>query len=129
MVESVGLAVAALLATRATEAFGAGAGRGAWDFVRRLADLVRDRLGSDPGAAAALEELRAGPSDPARIRALAGFVQHYADDDPDFSDQLERLVREGSRDPVAGRFVTEVTGNASIGKLVNIAEVQGDVNF
>ncbi|OHV34664.1 hypothetical protein CC117_20880 [Parafrankia colletiae] len=129
MIESVGLAVAALFAVRATEAFGAGAGEGAWGFVRRLADLVRTRFSSDPDAGAALDELSASPSDAARIEAVAAFVQGYADVDPGFAAELERLIRHGASDPVAGRFVTEITGNASVGKLVNIGEVTGDVSF
>jgi hypothetical protein len=49
--------------------------------------------------------------------------------DEDFRRELEGLVAELKTDPVAGRFVTTVSGDARVGKIANIGNVTGDVSF
>jgi hypothetical protein len=129
MVDPITITVATLLASKAVEALGGKVGEGLWAGIGRLAGLVREKLGGDSAGAAALERLEANPQDRTAVERLAGELDRHAAADPDFHQQLTALVEEARRDPKAGQFVTNVYGNAQVGKLVNIGDVQGNVSF
>ena len=63
------------------------------------------------------------------MQAVADAVAERARQDPAFLAELEALVAEARQDPDLGRFVTVISGNASVGKVTNIGEVHGDVSF
>ncbi|WP_322778507.1 hypothetical protein [Frankia sp. Cas4] len=129
MVDSLGLSVAALLAARGAEAFGAGAGRGAWEIIGRLAEVVRRRFSGDTQAAGAIRELATNPTSAERMQTVAEFVSHYARLDPEFTATLKNLINEGQNEPLIRQVVTNVSDSASVEKIVNIGEVHGDITF
>ncbi|WP_239395459.1 hypothetical protein [Frankia sp. CiP3] len=129
MVDSLGLSVAALLAARGAEAFGAGAGHGAWEIISRLADVVRRRFSGDAQAAGAIRELAANPTSSERIQTVAEFVSQYARLDPEFTTTLKKLLSDGQSEPLIRQVVTNVSDSASVEKIVNIGEVHGGITF
>lgn len=58
------------------------------------------------------------------MRALAGVLDDRAAGDREFEAGLVALIEEVRRDPVAASFVTEVSGNAQVGKIVNIGQAR-----
>jgi hypothetical protein len=127
--EALALTVVTLLASKAAETFGTEAGTGAWSLLRRMAGAVKRKLAGDPPAEQALEDVEAGTAGEDKVRALADAIAERAAQDPAFLAELEGLVNEARQDPDLGRFVTLISGNASVGKVTNIGEVHGDVTF
>ena len=66
------------------------------------------------------------------IRRLRRFTRpgpQHGDRDPGFLQALAQLVEEARRDPVVGPAVVQVNDYGSIGKVVAIGSVHGDVSF
>jgi hypothetical protein len=126
--DPVSLTVAGLVAKAALEAVGDAAGQRAWSGLGRVLAALRRRFVGDEPAGQALAAVEQAPDDQDCVAALATIVQQRVDADEGFRDELEALVAEARRDPVAGQFVTEVYGNAQVGKLVNISQAR-DVTF
>lgn len=127
--EALALTVATLLAKKAGEAFGTESAKHAWSLVRRLADTVKRKLSGDDDAEQAVEKLETEPADERHVQTVASIIEALVRSDPAFGQELEALVDEARQDPELGRFVTEISGNASVGKVTNIGEVHGDVSF
>jgi len=127
--EALALTVVTLLASKAAETLGTEAGTGAWSLLKRLGDAVKRKFSGDPPAEQALDDVEAGQADEAKVQAVADAVAERARQDPAFLAELEALVAEARQDPDLGRFVTVISGNASVGKVTNIGEVHGDVSF
>ncbi|MEV7611536.1 hypothetical protein [Streptomyces sp. NPDC089799] len=72
-------------------ASGATATTGA-ELARTVSDLVRERLGRDPGGRAALAAVDAGPSDPEAPALLAEALSAAVAEDPDFAALLVRAL-------------------------------------
>jgi hypothetical protein len=128
MVDPMSLTVAGLVAKAALEGVGDEAGRGAWSALGRVLVALRHRFAGDESASQALAAVQQSPNDQSRVSELATAVQERAEADAAFRSELEALVSEAKRDPMAGQFVTEVYGNAQVGKLVNIGQAR-DVSF
>ena len=67
------VAAATLLGTKALEAIGAEAGKGAWSSLRRLRTLVERRTEESVEGQAALQMVKAKPDDQNRSKALDLF--------------------------------------------------------
>jgi hypothetical protein len=128
MADPVAITAATLLATKAVEGFAGEAGAGLWRGFGRLVELVRSKFAQDPVATAALERVQSRPGDQTGLVELAEALRNHSQD-ADFGSQLAELVDQARRDPTVGRFVTQVYGNAKVGKLVNVDTVQGDFNM
>jgi hypothetical protein len=125
----VAIAAASLLAARLGEGFAGEAGKSAWGAAKRLAELVRSKFAGDPDAMTALDGLQTGPPDPARIRAVAEALQNHAERDETFRAALRALVAEAEGHGSGPTALTEISGNARVGKVATIGDVQGDVSF
>jgi ApbE superfamily uncharacterized protein (UPF0280 family) len=120
---------AAALIVKVLDQFAADAGKHAWSGFTKLMNLVRQKFSGDPTATTALAAAQAAPADQQRVDELTASIDKYVRDDPQFKSALAELVKEAESDPTIGEFVTEVSGNAQVGKIVNINEVKGDVSF
>jgi hypothetical protein len=129
MADPVTITAATLLATKAVEGFGGEAGKDLWRGFGRLVELVRSKFAHDPAARAALERAQSEPDNQTRLAELTEALHSHSAQDPTFGAQLADLVDQARQDPTVGRFVTQVYGNAKVGKLVNIDTVQGDFNM
>jgi hypothetical protein len=127
-VDPISLTAAALV-TAALQAFATEAGQGAWSGLNRLVKLIRTKLAGDDAGSRALEEAEANPGDEVRTRELAVAINRHASTDASFREQLGELLRDAQADPIVGQFVTTVSGNAEVGKIVNIRDVTGNVSF
>jgi uncharacterized membrane protein YebE (DUF533 family) len=105
------------------------AGKNAWTGFKRLTHLVRTKLSDHPEATAALAVLDEPAQGPVQQRVLVDALVSAAGSDGAFWEELERLVTEAKADPVAGGIVTQVFGNARVGKVTNIGVVGGNVTF
>lgn len=120
---------AAALVAKALDEFATEAGRRTWAGLGKLVALVRSRFTGDGDAAATLTEAEDAPGDQERVDALAASIDRHLSADPGFHAAVSELVREAEGDPMVGTFVTKVSGNAQVGKVVNISEVHGNVSF
>jgi hypothetical protein len=122
-------AAATLFAQAAIQGFGGQAGQGVWDGMGRLVGVIRDRLDGQARDHEVLDQVTTAPDDERKVEALAAVLRSHAAESPDFHRVLAGLVAEAQREPSLGRFVTEVSGDARVGKLTNIDTVHGDVSF
>lgn len=122
-------AAATLFAQAAIQGFGGHAGQGVWDGMGRLVRVISDKLDGRPRDHEVLDQVATAPGDERKVEALAAVLESHAAESPDFHRALADLVAEAQREPSLGRFVTEVSGSARVGKLTNIDTVHGDVSF
>ncbi|MGW4364107.1 hypothetical protein ACWEKT_00560 [Nocardia takedensis] len=120
---------AAALIVKALDEFATEAGRRTWAGLGKLVTLIRSKFSGDEEATASLAEAQAAPADPAAAEALAASIDRHVQTDPGFHAAVSELLRDAEGDPLVGSIVTKVSGNAQVGKLVNITEVHGDVSF
>jgi hypothetical protein len=126
---AIALTVAGLLAKKALEAAGAKAGEGAWAVLGRIAETVRTRFSGDQEVTETLARLEAKPTSPGRTAELAEVLQPRLEADPGLAAELTRLVEHAKAEPQIAAFVTTVQDNAQVGKVTNIGQVTGDVQF
>jgi hypothetical protein len=126
--DPLSITVAALV-VKALDSLASEGGRAAWAGLSRLVGAVRARFAGDDAAQAALTAAEAAPTDETRTRELAGEIDRVAAQDTAFRTTLAELVREAEGDKVVGGFVTKVSGNAQVDKIVNIGDVTGNVSF
>jgi hypothetical protein len=91
--------------------------------------LVRGKFAGDSLAVQTLEAAQAKPEDAVQVRRLAETLVEHGQHDASFLAALSDLVEEARRDPVIGPAVVQVNDYGSIGKVVTIGTVHGDVTF
>lgn len=94
--------------------------------VGRLVAWLRARFTetSDDDAVRALEHVEHAPDSPSEVQTLAVVLDERATRDVEFEARLGALVEEARRDSVAASFVTEVSGDARVEKIVNIGQAR-----
>ncbi|MDQ7802690.1 hypothetical protein Q5425_03040 [Amycolatopsis sp. A133] len=115
---TLGLAAAALLASKFGEGFAKDAGSAAWNGVTRLRDAVAAKFKGKPDDETALQQALADPHDVELRDSLAKRITAAATDDDGFRTSLVELVGQVRRDPDAQTVIAQATGQA---KQVNIA--------
>jgi vacuolar-type H+-ATPase catalytic subunit A/Vma1 len=128
-IELTATAAATLFAQAAIQEIGGQVGQGAWEGMSRLIRIIREKLGGESLGQEALDQVETAPDDQRKVEALAAVLQSHAAESPSFHRELAGLVAEAQHEPSLGRFVTEISGNARVGKLTNIDTVHGDVSF
>ncbi|MFI7114481.1 hypothetical protein ACIBK9_49790 [Nonomuraea sp. NPDC050227] len=129
MIDPVFLTAATLFLSKLIDGVTGEMGRETWNGMKRLVELVRDRLSGDDSAQEVISGVEAGNDVPEAARSLAEVLDRHAASDPAFRRTLAELIGEGMADPAAGRMVTQIYGNAEVGKVVTIGTVTGDVSF
>jgi hypothetical protein len=124
-VEAIAAGAAALLAAPAATAAAGEAGKSLWGS---LAAVVRRKVAGDHDASAVVERVVAEPT-PAHQAAVAALLHDRADRDETFARELGRLLQAAQSLPEVRQVMVNVSGNASIGKQVNIATNIGDINL
>jgi len=127
-IQPVAITAATLLAGRALDALGGRATESTWAGMDHLAAVVRRKVREDRDGEAALAAVEHHPDDPGRVQALAAVLTSLAVNEPAFQAELAELVAHAKRDPSIGAFTTRVEGLATIGSIVNLAQVR-DVHF
>lgn len=62
--------------------------------------------------------------------ALAKVLKVRLEDDPDFAGELQALLAEAIADEETATFLTQVYGQAKVGKIINVVKVEAqDVRF
>jgi len=122
-------AAAGLFAQEVLKGLGGQVANTTWSGLTRLVRFIEDRFHDDPHGREVVDGVQAEPDDQQRVTALAEFLAVRAAEDPSFREELTGLLAEASHHRVAGRFATDVSGNARVGKLTNIDTVPGDVSF
>jgi len=114
----------------AAGAAGSAAGRAADEGVRRLwSSMMRNAEREVDGrASSALRRLRQNPADSATQAAAVDAVQSLAASDPQFLDSLRTMVREADSARHNITMTTNLSGDAQIGKQINIGS-PGDVTI
>ncbi|MGB9870629.1 MAG: hypothetical protein ACPLYD_03105 [Anaerolineae bacterium] len=121
----IAAAAAALLGpylAKAGEALAKKAGEAAWAKVEALYQAIRRKFAADRDdyAQKTLQRLEEQPSSEARQAALADVLAEKAQADPAFARQLAALVGEAGEDKALVQFITQVYGEAYVGKITNI---------
>lgn len=114
---TLGLAAAALLASKFGEGFAKDAGSAAWNGVKRLRDAVAGKFKGKPDDENALQLALADPQDAGLRDSLAERITAAAGHDDAFRALLTELVGQARRDPVAQNLIAQATDHA---KQVNI---------
>lgn len=120
---------ATLFARKLAEEIGTQGGRAIWAHLGHLVDLVRAKVAVDKHGRDAIEQVEAAPNDTDAVFALANELKAHGVTDPSFGDELAHAISEVRRDPVVGRFVTEISGQARVGKVVSFGVIHGDVSL
>jgi tetratricopeptide (TPR) repeat protein len=92
----------------------------AWPGLARLVAVLHQTASGDSTLHAALEAVSAAPEDPGRVAALAYAVDALASRDSGLRAELARLLDQARQHPTAGGVVTQIAGQARVGKLVTI---------
>ncbi|WP_151478936.1 hypothetical protein [Streptomyces albicerus] len=126
MTDPISLTVATLLAG----GYLAEAGSEAWRTTTRIAAFLRNKFGRDQQALDALQRCEADPSNALAQADVRSALDRYLDSDSGFHDQLLSILKSQgySQNEVMNSRVN-VTDQASVGKIVQIKDVQGDVSF
>lgn len=125
MTDPITLAIAAAIAGKGAEAFGAQAA----PAIARLVRRVKARFAGHPEGSEALVAAEADPDDPGRTEALATALDAAAADDPELATELHTLrqqvqqVHSASGNAVVNNF----QGNTE--KFVQLRDVHGDINL
>jgi len=126
-VVQIATAAAALLApylAKAGEAAAKKAGEAAWEKVEALYQAIRRKFAADKDdyAQKTLERLEAQPTTETRQTALADVLAEKAQADPEFAQELARLVQGAAQDKTVVQVLTQVYGEARVNKIINIAQ-------
>jgi hypothetical protein len=122
---TIGTLVVAALApylAKAGEAVAEKAGEAGWEGMKSLTALVRRKFTSDNDGEAltTLGLLEKKPESKGYQTAVAELVDAKAATDAGFADELKRLVEAAGQHQTVGKFVTNVSGNAQVGKVISI---------
>lgn len=123
----IAAAAAALLARSAGEEFAREGGRATWERLRELLGSVRRTLSGDARGAAILAAAESEPQDESAVEDLAEELQERARGDESFASTLAELVRASHENPRTSHIA--VDGQAQVGKIVTMGNVQGNVTF
>ena len=123
------LTTVALIATKFAEGMGESAAKTVIPGLGRLVVLVRERLQGDREGESRLAQLERQPADDRSIRSLAEVLDERLGADGEFRRVLGAAVAEIQRTSDVTGIVTNIGGSATVGKLVNITEVHGDVSL
>jgi hypothetical protein len=119
---ALGVAVASLMAKKALEATGKGAGEAGWDLLVGLANRVRNWLGKDSDAVRTLEVVEQYPDSERAVRQLAAHIEEAALADPrgaaTVEAQLAHIEHVGDRQVAS--FVNQVRDHASVGRIIQV---------
>jgi hypothetical protein len=104
------------------------AGKAAWKQGERALQVIRGRfkLKKNAPGEAALQRLEEEPIDEGRQAGLASILVEDMKEDPTFGQELARVVRDAAQDGQVNQFMTEIYGNAWVGKVVNIQQMNAD---
>lgn len=111
---------------QAGEAAAGRAGEAATAGVQKLLAFLRNKLGDDQQAEEALTELEKQPEDTGHQNELIRVLDKRATNDPDFGDELKRLIDEATGTLSVAEFNTVNYG--TIGNLVQAQQVE-NLNF
>lgn len=95
-----------------------------------LLDTICGKFGADQDdyAAQTLQRFEEQPNVASRQETLATLLAEMAEADPAFADALTYHVEDMARDTGVSQFLTQVYGDARVGKITNIASAR-DVHF
>jgi hypothetical protein len=118
--EPISIAAATLVAKWVLEGVGKEAGAQAFEGLKKVYDLVRGKLTGDKDSSEVLDRLEGKPESQARALELAELLDERVKTDPSFAEELRQAVAEAEKSPASSSFVTQVMGNAKVGKITNI---------
>ncbi|MFG2265170.1 hypothetical protein [Streptomyces sp. NPDC048720] len=118
-------------ATIIAQGFLGEAGKNAWDGGRKFLTAVRTRFRGNGEVGTALARVEEDPTDSDAVNALAFLLASVAERDAQFRGFIAEAVTEARRDGSAPQLVRNYSDfrNASIGKVVNVDTVNGNLNF
>lgn len=123
---SLGIAAAALLASKFGEGLAQNAGTTSWQAVTRLREVIAKKLGRGPQAPAALAVLDEHSTRHDQL-AAAELVTEAVRSDSDFAREVKRLVATARQDQAIEAFVANAYDEA---RQVNIrGDNTGTINL
>lgn len=112
MIELALGAAAAALFVKALDRAGEKAVDQGEGVLRRLAELVRDRLSGDEEGSKALVRVEDVPDSPSRVEALAQLLNEWTKDDQEFRQELEAMVEEAKGSGIDVGSIAQATYGA-----------------
>lgn len=129
----IATAAVALLAPyliKAGESAAGKVGEKALEKVEALYQAIRRRFAADKNdyAEKTLQRMEEQPTSEGCQAALADILAEKAQNDPGFAQELMQLVQSATQDKTVVQILTQVYGNARVGKIINIGNA-GVVNI
>ncbi|MFG2143639.1 hypothetical protein [Streptomyces sp. NPDC048696] len=124
-----GSVLAALLALKFSESLGNRLGEASGAMLGRLASFVKERLHAHDRARRAVERLEAAPEGETERQDAARELQQVLAQEPDLRAKVAEFLAETQDEPEMRRFLVQVSGQAKVGKIVQLGDVQGDISF
>lgn len=113
------------------EGLARGAGDIAWEKVKQVYSIVKEKMAGDEYAAQTLKRLEKDPRSKPKQSALLGVLEEKLGESPDFAAQLLKLVDE-YRDAAGETIQQDVTvsNHSKAGDITQIGKVTGShINF
>jgi uncharacterized protein (UPF0210 family) len=123
---SLGVAAAALLASKFGEGLAKDAGSSSWHAITRLGELITEKFGHNSETPSALAELERDPS-PENQAAVAEVIDAAALSDPGFAGALRQLVTAARVDQKVDTIIANAYDNAK--QTIIGGDVTGDIHF
>lgn len=109
---------------KAGEAVAKKIGEDGYEKVKAIYGAIHAKLRSDSDSEAlqVLHSLEGAPADEEHRAALAHALTAKVIGDPEFATNLERLVEAAKQNRNLARFMTNISGDAEVGKVINIGQ-------
>ena len=123
-IATTAVALLAPYLTKAGEAAAKKAGEAAWKKVEALYQAIERKFvaDKDDDAQKTLQHLEDQPKDDGCQAALASVLAAKAAADPEFAQDLARLVHGAAQDKTVTQFLIQVYPEAEVNKIINIGK-------
>ena len=117
---------------KAGETIAKKAGEAAWEKMKDIHEIVKNKLAGDDYAGQTLKRLEEVPESETRQAALTGILEEKIRDDSTFAETLQKLLREVKEAGVEQKIVQQmnVSDHGKVeGDVVQIGKVKGNVDL
>jgi hypothetical protein len=127
-IATAAVALVAPYLSKAAEAAASEAGKAVLKTGEHIYQAIRDKFSTKQDAYAdqTLSRLQQDPENEGRQSALVQVLVELAKEDPNFAHEIQQLVQSAKQDGQVNQFMTQVYGNAWVGKITNIGEIRAD---
>jgi hypothetical protein len=123
-ISTTAVALVVTYLTKMADSVAEKAGEDTWEKMKALYGRIRDKFSSDQDeyAEKTLQRLEEQPANERRQSALAEVLKDKIEADQYFAEQVSLLARNATQDKKVVQFLTQVYGEATVGKIISIGQ-------